>query len=114
LRNNNVEIVIPENFNDMKVMQTIISPVYRHMGILIMGEDMHRGSASPIIRIYQLDKVDNKYLIQNELQAFNFLNYASAKSFLQELPKMSALELLITMNNQKATDSRDVGAILHI
>lgn len=114
MRNNNVEIVIPENLNDLKVLQTVISPVYEHMGILILGEDMHRGSTSPIIRIYLLEKVDNKYLIQHEIRAFNFLNYATANSFQQELPKMSALELLIAMNNQKATDSRDVGPIVQI
>lgn len=103
--NEDVKILIPEDFEDnMKIITTIFSST-KEVGLVIAGEDMYPTSEHPILRIYLLEHIDLGWAIQEELHAFAFLNYDTAKLFLEKLPNMSALELLIMMSAQE--DSRE-------
>ncbi|PUB08348.1 hypothetical protein [Paenisporosarcina sp. OV554] len=103
--NEDVKILIPEDFEDnMKIITTIFSST-KEVGLVIAGEDMYPTSEHPILRIYLLEHIDLGWAIQEELHAFAFLNYDAARLFLEKLPNMSALELLIMMSAHE--DSRE-------
>ncbi len=103
--NDDMKIVIPEELTEsMQVITTIISPSKEDMGILIMGENMDPGihkEGPSVIRIYLLGKVEEEYHVETELEAFAFDDIDFATEFLNHLPGMSALELLIMMNSQQ-------------
>ncbi|WP_243300439.1 hypothetical protein [Bacillus litorisediminis] len=97
----NFNVLIPKEFLDeMEVYSTIISPIHQEMGILIMSQNLNRMSNDIVIRLYRLQKEKNKksYEIIYELQAFSFSLYNQAKSFLDYLPNMSAIEMLLMLN----------------
>lgn len=102
---NENEIVIPKELKEeMRILGTVLSPVKEGKGILIMGENMepdnYKGGLS-VIRLYLLNGVNSEYQIEREVAAFAFYTFESAYEFLVKLPEMSALELLITMNNPR-------------
>jgi hypothetical protein len=101
MMNEDVNILIPEGFeDDMEIITTIFN-LTKEMGLVIAGEDMYPTSKHPILRIYLLENIDVGWAIQKELHAFAFLNYETARLFLENLPNMSALELLIMLNVQE-------------
>jgi len=99
--NKDVNLLVPEGFeDDMEIITTIFSST-KDVGLVIAGEDMYPTSEHPVLRIYLLEEIDIGWAIQEELQAFVFLDYDAAKLFLENLPDMSALELLVMMNSRK-------------
>lgn len=100
MNNEAVNIFMPKNFEDeMEVISTIFNPT-NDIGLAIAGENLHPTSERPIIRIFMLEIVDQGWAFKEELQAFTFLNYEDAHAFLENLPQMSALEMLIILNGQ--------------
>ena len=59
-----------------------------------MGENMN---GTPNIIFYQLEKIKDLFEVKKELQTFTFHSSAEAMIFLEHLPNMSALELLLMM-----------------
>ncbi|WP_342541938.1 hypothetical protein MHH33_12795 [Paenisporosarcina sp. FSL H8-0542] len=101
MNNEAVNIFMPENFEDeMEVIATIFTPT-NDIGLAIAGENLHPTSKCPIVRIFMLETVDQGWAFKEELQAFAFSNFDEAQSFLENLPQMSALEMLIILNGQK-------------
>jgi len=104
-----VKILMPEEFGDeMEILTTVFTPE-NEIGLVIAGENMYQTSENPVIRIFMLENVDLGWALNEELQAFAFLNYDEAQSFLVNLPNMSALELLIIMNGQEPAKQPAVG-----
>lgn len=104
-----VNIFIPKNFEDeMEVLTTIFNPT-NDIGLAIAGENLHPSSKCPIVRIFMLETVNQGWAFKEELQSFAFSNYDEAQSFLENLPEMSALEMLIILNGQKDLRETDVG-----
>jgi len=108
------EIVFPDELiEDMKILSTVTNPEKEDLGILIMGENMeveqYSGGLS-VIRLYLLNKRNFKYHFEIELGAFAFYDLESAYGFLIKLPEMSALELLIMMNDTKSDIDDDVNS----
>lgn len=89
-----LNIKLPIDLESMELIQLIESPVVKDLGILIMGENMH---VTPNIRFYQLEKIKDLFEVKKELQTFTFHSSAEAMIFLEHLPNMSALELLLMM-----------------
>ncbi|CEG21503.1 hypothetical protein BN1080_00414 [Planococcus massiliensis] len=83
---------------NIKIIDTLLSPSHPNFGILIAGEDYFHSSKQPIIRVYLIYENNSEWHIQKELEAFSFSNYSMAKQFISDLPKMSALDLLLLMN----------------
>lgn len=109
MNNEAVNIFMPKNFEDeMEVITTIFNPT-NDIGLAIAGENLHPTSKCPILRIFMLETVDQGWAFKEELQAFAFLNYDDAQSFLENLPTMSALDLLIVMNGLELSDEPAVG-----
>lgn len=103
-----VQLLLPEGFEDkMEIITTIFNST-NEVGFVIAGESMHPTSKQPILRIYLLANVDVGWVLQEELQAFAFTNYDNAQSFLENLPSMSALELLLVMNGQQQLSEEPV------
>lgn len=93
-------IVLPDWFQkEMKVLSTIFSPVRDKEGILVAGEGMFPESKQPIVRLYLIKEMGSQWRLAEELQAFAFYNYHSAFTFKENLPKMSALDLIMRMNS---------------
>lgn len=89
-----LNINLPIDLESMELIQLIESPVVKGLGILIMGENMN---GTPNIRFYQLEKIKDLFEVKKELQTFTFHSFAEAMVFLEHLPNMSALELLLMM-----------------
>jgi len=85
---------LPVELESMELIQFIESPVVNGLGILIMGENMN---TTPNIRFYQLEKIEDLFEVKKELQTFTFHSSAEAMVFMEHLPTMSALELLLMM-----------------
>lgn len=101
MNNEPVNIFVPKDFEDeMEVITTIFTPT-NDIGLAIAGENMYPTSTCPILRIFMLETVDHGWAFKEELQAFTFLNFDDAQTFLENLPQMSALEMLILLNGQK-------------
>jgi len=105
--------LIPDELQeDMQVLTTIISATMDNIGILIMGENIepHLEGQLSVIRIYLLGRDDSEFLVEKELEAFAFHDLDSAHSFLENLPNMTALELLIMMNRTDDDSSNNDGS----
>ncbi|SEM35807.1 hypothetical protein SAMN05192533_102309 [Mesobacillus persicus] len=99
-KNTNINVNIPnEILHDMEIHATVVSPVDKKTGILILTSGMKHFTKEIVIRIYLLHREDTKnhFDIQHELQAFSFTSYLQAKKFLNHLPNMSALEMLVLL-----------------
>ena len=95
------ELVIPEGLADMQILTRFSSQEKSDTGILVLGENTDRanyieGSMSAV-RIYLMIKSGTKYHVEGELEAFTFYDLESAYEFLEGLPNMSALDLLVMM-----------------
>jgi len=109
--NEDVNILIPEGFaDDMEIITTIFSST-KDVGLVIAGEDMYPTSQHPVLRIYLLEQINVGWTIQEELHAFAFLNYDAARLFLEQLPNMSALEMLIMMNAREESREPHAGIL---
>ena len=96
-----LNINIPLELESMELIQLIESPVVKGLGILIMGENMN---GIPNIRFYELENIEDVFEVKKELQTFTFHSSAEAMTFVDHLPDMSALELLLmmgTVNEEK-------------
>ena len=89
-----LNINIPLELESMKFIQLIESPVVKGLGILIMGENMN---GIPNIRFYELENIEDVFEVKKELQTFTFHSSTEAMTFVDHLPDMSALELLLMM-----------------
>lgn len=98
-----LNINIPVELESMELIQLIESPVVKNLGILIMGENIN---GIPNIRFYELENIEDVFEVKKELQSFTFHSWADAMIFVDHLPEMSALELLLMM-------SADEEKILH-
>lgn len=92
------KLEIPKGFEELELLGTLLSPVAGNTGVIIMGEDYEETAAGPTVWLYLIGLIEEKWHIQDELEAFTFSNYESAKRFVDDLPGMSAIDLLLLMN----------------
>lgn len=104
-----IEIVLPEELKEFVFINTISTPGLNDFEILIMGQDLEPlGGQLPTIRLYLIKKHDSEYHFEDEIEAFSFLDTATAMNFAINLPQMTALELLLMMNGQVRADENNV------
>lgn len=101
------KLEIPQGFEELKLLGTLLSPTAADTGIIIMGEDYEKDSTEPTIWLYLVRLVGEEWHIQDELEAFTFTNYESAERFVADLPGMSAIDLLLLMNGHQATHTNN-------
>ncbi|MFC4411680.1 hypothetical protein ACFOZY_14910 [Chungangia koreensis] len=70
------------------------------IGVLVMGENVNPVSKRPLIRLYLVEKQDEKFNVQKELEAFAFESYGTAHDFLKKLPKMTGVEMLVMLSGK--------------
>ena len=97
------DLELPEEFEGMELLQTLISPVKSDMGIMVLGENYSDGAERPTVRIYLISIEEDEWDLEGELQAFTFPNFGSAKRFVEDLPSMSAIDLLLLLNGHQGT-----------
>lgn len=102
-----MDIKLPEEFNDMEILATLFSRGQSHIGILIAGEENCRETNQPVIRVYLIGLEGEAWILQDELQAFAFGTYQSAKKFAENLAEMSAIDLLLLMNGHNTENKNN-------
>lgn len=95
------KLEIPQGFEELELLGTLLSPVADNTGVIIMGEDYEDAAAEPTVWLYLIGLIEEKWHIQDELESFTFSNYESAKRFVDDLPSMSAIDLLLLMNGHQ-------------
>lgn len=93
-----MDIKLPKELEDLEVLATLYSPEKPNIGVLVTGEDYYEKSTQPVIRVYLIGVNEEQWFIQEELEAFSFWSFKSAKKFVDDLPSMSAIDLLLLMN----------------
>ena len=97
------DLELPKEFEGMELLDTLISPAKSDLGIMILGENYSNGTECPTVRIYLINIEEDEWDFEGELQAFTFPNFVSAKRFVEELPSMSAIDLLLLLNGHQGT-----------
>ena len=82
---------------DMNVEETIFPTIESDTGIVTLSQQVN---ANHILRIYQLllNSEDDSYDIVQELAAFTFNNREKLTSFINELPQLNGIEMLLLLN----------------
>ncbi|KQL33343.1 hypothetical protein [Psychrobacillus sp. FJAT-21963] len=94
------DLRMPIDLEHMEVVNLIESPTVEGLAILFLGENLEDNENNkPTIRVYLLKRIQGIFEIEKELYAFSFYNVNKALTFADNLPQMSALELLIDMNS---------------
>ncbi|MFF2449925.1 hypothetical protein ACFVSW_23060 [Neobacillus sp. NPDC058068] len=92
-------VIFPDDILEgMRIESIIISPIAKHLGVAALSgksEDMH------VLRLYQLIlREDQNYVPTFELEAFAFYSRKDLTDFVVRLPEMSAIEILMVMNQE--------------
>lgn len=99
-----VEVNIPEWFelDGLSALHTVISPVFRDVGVLIAGENLDNSKCcDPIVRLYLVTLTEDKYEVTKELDSFKFKCINAARTFSEKLPNLNALDLVMLLNKEK-------------
>ena len=90
-----MKIDIPNHLKHLDFLDVIFdsrSP----MLILALGENIKsKGKKPAIIRLYLCMSKKGEFIVQCELEAFQFGSADAADSFIKRLPTMNAIELLL-------------------
>lgn len=96
-----INVIVPDELlENMQIFSSVISPKIENRGILILTENIdpantHDKAKLAIVKFYLLKKSGTEYFVENELMTFKFERLESAVTFLERLPTMSALEMLL-------------------
>lgn len=93
---------LPKELDGMVLIETLISPMQPHTGVIIVGENYEETAIQPLVRIYLITMEDEDWVIETELQAFAFNDLNSANKFVSDLPNLSAIDILIRMNGHQS------------
>ena len=85
----------------MNVLSIAQSPVIEGLCIVFLGEYFSGEAGLPTIRLHlaKLNEQTNNFQLEKELEAYSFMTVEAALEFLEQLPNMSALELILAMNS---------------
>lgn len=98
----NINIPACFELDGLIAVSTIISPSSEDTGILVASENFDNCKVcDPTVRLYLLAQVDGIFEVTKELDAFTFSTIEEAQQFSQELPDMTALDLILYINNHK-------------
>ena len=99
-----IELNIPEWFelDGLSALHTVISPLSEENGVLIAGENLDNSKCcNPIVRLYLITLLAEKYEVTKELDAFTFNCMDEARTFSEQLPNLSAIDLVMLLNKEK-------------
>jgi len=99
---NLTEITLPQLFelDDLEVIHTLKYSKDENVGLLIAGEYANRiNYTNPTIRLYLLNQIKGSFEVTKELDAFSFKTKKEALTFADELPHMSAIDLILKLNS---------------
>lgn len=92
------KVLFPDELIEDKVIETTIFPVNsKTVGIAVLS---HKEGPAHILRIYQLlyNKESESYEPIQELAAFTFKRRDELTDFLDDLPHLNGLEMLMLLN----------------
>ena len=98
-------IVSDSLLENMQIYTSVIDPRNGDIGLLILTGNMEpvsiRDADEPaIVKFYSIKKLGAEFRVDSEIDTFKFDNLGPASQFLETLPKMSALELLLLKNDR--------------
>ena len=86
--------------DELEVLHIIRSSETEQVGILV-ASDFNNTTYKFIIRLYVVGEVNDNYEVNKEIDAFMFRTQEEAISFADELPLMTATDLLLCINKIK-------------
>lgn len=99
------EVFVPEELLElMSIEKTLFTPENPHIGIIILTEIEN---TNHIVHIYRLElsSTSDHYNIAQELAGFSFQNREDAEDFMESLPNMGGLEMLMLLNPMEESPS---------
>lgn len=90
-------IIDNQLLDEYTIVSTLISPLNKSNGLLVMGDNYSEGSDDVVLRFFLLVEESEKYRVHHEIQSFYFADYNKAEFFLSNIGSMNALDLLLVM-----------------
>ena len=111
-------IVSDSLLENMQIYTSVINPKNIDIGILILTGNMEADSICDenepaIVKFYLMKKLGTEFRVDSEIDTFKFDNLEPASRFLENLPTMSALELLLLKNDRSSELIQDESIIYH-
>ena len=109
-------IVSDSLLENMQIYTSVRNRNKEDVGLLILTGNMEpvstRDENEPaIIKFYLLKKSGTEFYVESEIETFKFDNLEPASRFLEVLPTMSALELLLLKNDSDSGFAKDESMI---
>ena len=109
-------IVSDSLLENMQIYTSVRNPSKEDVGILILTGNMEpvstRDENEPaIVKFYLIKKSGTEFHVESEIETFKFDNLVPANQFLENLPTMSALELLLLKDGRSSDLDRDPSII---
>lgn len=102
--NSQIQLIVPEWFvqDELQIVETIISKASGASGIVIAGENFDASKqCNPIVRLYTIRLVEDRYELIKELESFQFKTVDEAELFCSKLPEVNAIDLIMLMNKEE-------------
>lgn len=103
--NPEIKISFPDEvLDEMTFEQTLFSPDNQNIGIVMFSEVIQEDH---ILRLYHLlrDETEETYQFVQELAAFSFKSRHEVDDFIQRLPTLSGIEMLLMLNPVTPSDA---------
>ncbi|MEG0259619.1 MAG: hypothetical protein RR651_07070 [Lysinibacillus sp.] len=98
------ELYVPLWFtmDGLQVLQTITSPKTVSIGLLLVGVYFNEPyQANPLVRVYLLQYSDGAFEMTKELEAYSFESIEEAYEFVNRLPRLSVVDLIMILSRQE-------------
>ncbi len=84
-------------FNDTSIELTLFSPVSDDVGVIVVSSKENNAHTLRIIQLLYSPQ-DESYSPIQELAAFSFQTYKQLEDFLEKLPNISGIDMLLLLN----------------
>ena len=88
--------------DDLQLIGVELIPNNEQQALVIVGDNLHAEKIhQPVVRLYLAEKVADTFECVKELDAYVFQTAERAMEFAESLPSLSALELLVALQNYR-------------
>ncbi|RHW38599.1 hypothetical protein D1B33_06900 [Lysinibacillus yapensis] len=101
---NVVDVAIPQwfEYDELVVMKKIVNQQDKTTGILLAGDNLEQlRPYKPVVRIYVLTLVNNRFELTKEMGAISFESKECAEDFAANLAKYSAIDFFVDIHKQQ-------------
>lgn len=102
--NQTLNFTIPSwlELDELELLGVELLPNNEEQALVIIGDNLQAEKAhQPVVRLYLAEKVEEEFECIKELDAYVFTSAKHAIEFAESLPSLSALELLVALQNYR-------------